>query len=244
MALSWLTVLPVRGPTTVDRAVAGRAIALAPLVGLLLGGGAAGVLWVAATAGTTFALAGVLAVAVLALATRGMHLDGLADTMDGLGSYGPPERAREIMKSGGAGPFGVAALLFAVGIQALSFAALVEHGRWWAVALAVAAGRVAVVLACHRGGTAAPGAGFGALVAGTQSIGVVAVWCVIALAAGVFAILDRPWLGALAVAAGLAGAALLVRHCRRRFGGLNGDVLGAASELTVTVTAALLSLHP
>ncbi|WP_068024995.1 adenosylcobinamide-GDP ribazoletransferase [Nocardia mexicana] len=244
LALSWLTVLPIRGPGVVDRVIAGRAIALAPLVGLLLGGGAAGVLWVSATAGTSFGLAGLLAVAALALATRGMHLDGLADTMDGLGSYGPPERAREIMKSGGAGPFGVAALLFAVGIQALSFAALAEYGRWWAVVVAVAAGRVAVVLSCRRGGTAAPGAGFGALVAGTQSTIVAAAWCVIAVAAGVFATPDRLWLGALAVAAGLAVAALLVRHCHRRFGGLNGDVLGAASELTVTVTAALLSLHP
>ena len=93
LAVSWLTVLPVRGPGTVDRADATRAIALAPLVGGLLGAVAAGLLWVLDQAGASAPLAGLLVVAVLALITRGMHLDGLADTMDGLGSYGPPDRA-------------------------------------------------------------------------------------------------------------------------------------------------------
>nr|WP_221333748.1 adenosylcobinamide-GDP ribazoletransferase [Nocardia transvalensis] len=244
MALSWLTVLPVRGPETVDRAVAARAIAMAPLVGVLLGAGAAGLMWVFGTAGTSFALAGFLTVGALALVTRGMHLDGLADTFDGLGSYGPPERAREIMKSGGAGPFGVAALIFAIGIQALAFAALAEQGRWFAIALAVTVGRIAVVAACRIGRTAAPGAGFGALVAGTQSPVTVALWSILALAAGFFAVPAYLGLGTAAVAVALALAWLLVRHCLRRFDGLNGDTLGAALELAVAITAVVTTCQP
>ena len=206
----------------------------------MLGAGAAVLLWVSTWAGMSCALAGLVTVGALGSATRGMHLDGLADTADGLGSYGPPERAREIMKSGGAGPFGVAALIFAIGIQTLSFAALAAHGRWFAVGFAVAVGRVAVVLAC-RGYAPAPGAAFGALVARTQSVMTPAVWTLVALAAGVVAAPAR-WLGPVAVAVALAGAAVLVWHCVRRFGGLNGDVLGAAVEVTVAVTAAVLSL--
>ncbi|WP_024803688.1 adenosylcobinamide-GDP ribazoletransferase [Nocardia sp. BMG51109] len=244
LAVSWLTVLPVRGPEAVDRAGAARAIAFAPLVGIVLGGVAAGLMWVFTTAGTTSGLAGLLTVGALALGTRGMHLDGLADTVDGLGSYGPPERAREIMKSGGAGPFGVAALIFVVGIQALAFAALADDGRWFAIALAVATGRVAVVLACRRGVEAAPGAGFGALVAGTQSAFTVAACSVIALAAGIFAAPEYPWQGVLAVAVALIVAWLLVAHCVRRFAGLNGDVLGAALELAVVCAAAVLACRP
>ncbi|MEV5650159.1 adenosylcobinamide-GDP ribazoletransferase [Nocardia sp. NPDC052254] len=239
LAVSWLTVLPVRGPQTVDRATAAGAIAAAPVVGALLGAGAAGLLWVLCWAGTGSVLAALVTVGALALATRGMHIDGLADTADGLGSYGPPERAREIMKSGGAGPFGVAALIFAIGVQALAFAALADAGRWFAVAVAVAVGRVAVVAAC-RGRRAAPGAGFGALVAATQTWVTVIVWIAIALGAAVFAG-SRPWLGPVAVAVALVLAALLVRHCVRRFDGLNGDVLGAALELTVATVAAVMS---
>ncbi|MDN2502117.1 adenosylcobinamide-GDP ribazoletransferase, partial [Nocardia nova] len=96
------------------------------------------------------------------------------------------------------------------------------------------------VLAC-RGYASAPGAGFGALVARTQSAVTPAVWTLAALVVGVFAA-PESWLGLVAVAVALAGAALLVWHCVGRFGGLNGDVLGAAVEVTVAVTAAVLSL--
>ncbi|MFR9753219.1 adenosylcobinamide-GDP ribazoletransferase [Nocardia sp. 004] len=241
LAISWLTVLPIRGPDVVDRTAAGSAIRLAPVVGVLLGTGAAGLLWVLVQAGASAALAGLLAVGGLALATRGMHLDGLADTMDGLGSYGPPERARQIMKSGGAGPFGVAGIVFAIGIPAMSFAALADSGRWFGVVLAVMTGRVAAVLAC-RASTAAPGTGFGALVAGTQSAFVAVAWSVATVTVAVSAVPDRPWLGPLAVVLALAAAAVLVGHCVRRFGGLSGDVLGAAVETAVALSAVVLSL--
>lgn len=234
LAVSWLTVVPARGPTEVGRRIAGRAIALAPLVGVLLGGAAVGALWLLHPAG---AAAGMAAVAVLALASRGMHLDGLADTFDGLGTYGPPERAREVMKSGGAGPFGVAALGFAIGIQALAFAELAASERWLAVGLAVTLGRVAVVTACRRGVHAAPGARFGALVAGTQSPFTALGWSTAAVGVAVIAVPGLPWAGPLVVLAASGVAVLLVRHCVRRIGGLSGDVLGATVELTTTVAA-------
>ncbi|GAA5074535.1 adenosylcobinamide-GDP ribazoletransferase [Nocardia iowensis] len=244
LAMSWLTVLPVRGPVSVDRAVAGRAIALAPLVGVLLGAGAAGLLWVLVWVGASSLLAGLLVVGALALITRGMHLDGLADTMDGLGSYGPPERARQIMKSGGAGPFGVAAIVFSIGIQAFSFAALAETDRWFAVALAVTVGRIAVVLACRKGIEAAPETTFGALVAGTQHPLIAAAWSTAALAAAFLATPDHRWLGPLTILLALAASTVLTHHTTRRFGGLTGDTLGATIELTTALTAATLSLTP
>lgn len=242
LVVSWLTVLPVRGPDSVDRGAAGRAIALAPVVGAGLGVGAAGLLWVLVWLGASAALAGLVVVAGLALITRGMHLDGLADTMDGLGSYGSPERARQIMKSGGAGPFGVAAIVFAVGVQAFSFAGLAQADRWFAVVLAVAVGRVAVVIACRRGIDAAPETGFGALVAGTQRPITSALWAVLALAAAIFAVPEHRWLGPLVVLVALGISTVLVRHTTRRFGGLSGDILGATLEISVAVTAAGLSL--
>ncbi|MFE7719091.1 adenosylcobinamide-GDP ribazoletransferase [Nocardia rhizosphaerihabitans] len=242
LAVSWLTVLPITGPATVDRRAAGHAIALAPLVGLLLGGLAAAAMRLSVAAGLTTVLAGLLTVGLLAMLTRGMHLDGLADTADGLGSYGPPERARQIMKSGGAGPFGVAALIFAIAIQAVAFAALADEGRWLAIAIAVTLGRVAVVLACRRGIHAAPDSGFGTLVAGTQALAPVLIWSVLATGWSVFAVPGNLWLGPLVTVTVLAVSVLITRHSVRRFGGLSGDVLGAVVEITVSLAAVGFSL--
>ena len=234
LAFTWLTVLPARGPDEVDRRAAGRAIALAPVVGVVLGLVAAGALWVSHPAG---AAAGFGAVAVLALFTRGMHLDGIADTFDGLGTYGPPERAREVMKSGGAGPFGVAALVLTAAIQATSFTALAAAQHWPAVVLAVALARVAVVGVCRRGSPAAPGAWFGSRVAGTQPWPVVAGWALAAPVAAILAVPDLPWAGPLVTVVTLAVVLGLAQHGVRRFGGLSGDLLGATVELGTALAA-------
>ena len=239
-AASLLTVLPVRlgAGVSVDRALAGWAIGSAPLVGAGLGAFGAGLLAGLRLAGAPALLAGLLVVGALALVTRGMHVDGLADTADGLGCYGPPERALAVMKDGGAGPFGVVALIVVLGAQAASLGALARSGRWEAAGLAIAAGRVAFVWGCRRGVVAARPEGFGALVAGTQPVPLAVAWWLVAVAGGLFAVPGRWWQGMAAVVVAALAVAGLSLHTRRRFGGLVGDVLGASCEVTVAIVLA------
>lgn len=236
LALTTFSTLPVRAGR-IDRSVAGTAMALAPAVGALLGALLAGLLMLLVAVAPPLVAAGVT-VGAGALLTRGLHLDGLADTVDALGSYRRGAAALEIMKKPDVGPFGVAALVVVLLVQAATLAELA--GRSWPAALAAvvaatAAGRLGVAVACRRGVPAARPEGLGALVAGTVGpVALVAGTAAVALVA-VAAVPDRPWQGPLAVLAALAAAAALLRHVVRRLGGITGDVLGATVELVTTL---------
>jgi len=248
-ALGLFTILPVRAAPEIGRREAARAVLWLPAAGALLAVPAAGVLLAVEAGGHSAPrrlLAAVLAIGVLALLTGGLHLDGLADTADGLGSRRPRDEALAIMRRSDVGPFGVAALLFTVLVQ---ITALATVNPGWpgagAVLLAAVTGRVAVVLATGPGAPAARPGGFGALVAAatTARARVAAGAGVLVVAAGTAAAVAGPAAAlraAVAVVAGLLAAALLRRIAVRRLGGMTGDVFGALIE--VAAATAVLAL--
>jgi adenosylcobinamide-GDP ribazoletransferase len=237
LAMTLLTAIPLngtgRGGPAPSRQAAGRAMTWAPAVGLLLGTAAAAVLELAARWGRTGPLlAAVLAVTALALLTGGLHLDGLADLADGLGSRQRADQALAIMKRSDVGPFGVVTLVLTLGIQIAALAQAQALGRGApAVIAATVAGRLSLTWACRRGVPAARSTGLGVLVAGTVPPAVPLVLTAAALAAAsAFGLIV-----VVAVAAGLAASLALTVLVVRRLGGITGDVLGAQLEITTAV---------
>ena len=247
-AVGTFTRLPVPAPTATTTAVAGRGLALAPLVGAAIGLVSGALLLVTGVDLIARLLSATLVVASAAWITRGLHWDGLADVADGLGSGAPAERAREIMGRSDIGPFGVLALGFTIALQALSLAQLPAGtpalAGW---VLAVTLGRLAAVVACGPWARAARRDGLGATVIGsvTPARMVVAgvVTTVVAVAAAGAGPL--PWstallwgpLAAVGLALGLGWLA------RKRFGGSSGDVLGATVELATVAVLLILALQ-
>ncbi|GAA3451019.1 adenosylcobinamide-GDP ribazoletransferase [Dactylosporangium matsuzakiense] len=236
LALSLFTVLPVRADRF-DRPTARVAMLLAPLAGGLLGlilALAAGGL---VRLGAAPLLGAAVLVALALLLTRGLHIDGLADTADGLGSYADAGKALEIMKKSDIGPFGVAAIAAVLLVDAAAAASLVGAVSG-ALVLAFAAGRLGATVACRRGLAAARPEGLGALVADLVPGWALAV--VAALLAALGALVDL-WRGPLAVVAAVAVAWALTAHARRRLGGLTGDVIGASIELATAAALIVLA---
>ncbi|UQX00825.1 adenosylcobinamide-GDP ribazoletransferase [Streptomyces sp. RerS4] len=247
-AFGTLTVLPAR-ITRWDRPAARTGMACAPLAGLAVGLLAAlpGTLLLLLDGGPLLAAA--VTVAVPAALTRGLHLDGLADTADGLGSAKPAETALRIMKQSDIGPFGVVALvmLLLVQVAALSdaYADSWVRGGLAAVTAAVTA-RLAMTLASREGVPPARPEGLGAAVAGVvprATAGALAALTTVAAAAAALPLgLPAAARAAAAVLAALFVANLLLRRCVRRFEGVTGDVFGALAEVSATTVLLVLAL--
>jgi adenosylcobinamide-GDP ribazoletransferase len=229
VAFRYLTVLPLprrRAPGDL-----GRAAGWLPVVGLALGACVA----LASLAADRLVPPGVGAMLLVALwagLTGGLHLDGLADSFDGLGGGWSRERALSIMRDARSGPFGVTAIVLVLGLKAAAVATLPEGLAWRALLLAPVLGRAGPLLLirlCPPART--EGAGH-ALAAGAR-------WPTLASGGLVAAVVSVAMLGVwsapfLAVTALLAwGWAVYIR---RRIGGFTGDTIGALVEVTEAVT--------
>ena len=243
LAVTLLTAIPLPGGKAggpPSRSAAGAAMSWAPVIGLLLGGAAAGVLYAFQRFWHAGPLVGAtLAIVVLAALTRCLHLDGLADLADGLGSGRPADQALDIMRRSDIGPFGVAVLVLTVLLQVTALTQADALGRGViSVITAAVTGRLAVTWACRRGVPAARGEGLGALVAGTVHPAVPVALSAAALAGAA----SFNWIFAVAIAAGLAVSAGVTRLAVRRLGGITGDVLGALTEIATAGCLLVLAL--
>ena len=235
-ALGLLTVLPV-GSAPIGPSALRAAPAWFPLVGGLIGAAAAGI-WALVEPQLGSAYATALALTASAIASGGLHHDGLADTADGLGARGSTERRLAAMRDPGIGAFGTLAL---IAWALLSLAALSQlspskaaaalicgHvlGRWSALP------QLALVAPARQDGLGASfSAGPVAIAAGS------ACACAIALAA------SGTGAGATALAGAAVTTAVVALVAKRWITGRTGDTLGASVLMTELVVYSMLAAY-
>ncbi|MGH7964672.1 MAG: adenosylcobinamide-GDP ribazoletransferase [Candidatus Binatia bacterium] len=234
IALQFLTVVRVKKTLPFDEVTFGRAGVFFPLIGLLLGA----VVWSLDRGlrplipGSLLSIVLVIALAVL---SRGFHLDGLADSADGLLGSQDRQRSLEIMKDSALGTFGVLALIIVLLLKVRSLDLLQGGYRGMALLLAPMLSRWACVVMAYSS-RPAKAEGLGAMfVRGAQfrEFGLASVFTLVV----VFALVE---IVGLVIIVPLAALILgFTLYCNRRLGGVTGDTLGALGEMVETAAFCL-----
>lgn len=227
VAVTFLTRIPVRhGPDVVLH----RSARWFPIVGAMVGALSGGTYWVAARAMAP-APAAVLALLVAALVTGGFHTDGLADIFDGLvGGWTREDRLR-ILKDSRHGTYGVLAIVLQVALQLACIASLTPELGFLAIMSAHTLARLVPVLLMFT--PAAPGqAGMGAAYSREME------WRDFAIATTAAALVLLPLVGLAMIgliATLILPNAVFYRFVHRKIGGVVGDALGAAEQISESV---------
>lgn len=238
LALSFLTRLPM-GRLEVDDYFRrlGQQATLFPLVGLVVGG----VALLAEMAAGVFFGPGVRAAAAVGgnlWVTGGLHLDGLMDTADGIGSSRTRERMLEIMKDSRVGAMGVVTGALSLLLRFAFIGEMPVALRWQALLIAPALGRMCMATVAGLWPSARKGQGMGgsfsAYVGPWQRAGALGLGLALSVAVG-------GWRGLLAWVLALGAGLLTARSLAGKLGGLTGDTYGAINETAEGVALAVFA---
>ncbi len=238
-ALRLLTIIPISSREATPDEMH-RAPGYFPLVGLLLGVGLLLLdllLRLILPPSVTSAL---VLVALIAI-TGGLHLDGLADTCDGVFSAADPERRLEIMRDSRVGSYGVVGVVSALLVQYVTLAALPIDERSAALVLMTTTGRWAMTYALGSF-PYARSVGLGSAFNAGQST--TATMAIATVTAGLAALLLGGLWGLLLMVVVWGTTRGIAYLLEQRLSGLTGDTYGAINEAIQTLTLLALIARP
>lgn len=197
-----------------------------PLVGWIIGAILGGVALLLNPLGEPWMTA-LLLVILEALITGGLHLDGLADSFDGLYSNRDRERILEIMKDSRIGSNGVLALMGLLSLKTVALATLPAAQLPWVVLVMPAAARLNMTAASFISYPARP-QGMGNLFIGqVKRKGFLLAAAILFIPLGLLTLPLQ-----VAVGGTLLAGYLFVRHAEKILKGITGDILGALCEIS------------
>ena len=197
------------------------------MVGALLGG-SVGLVWWGASELWTPLVAATLAVAADVALTGALHVDGLADTADGVLPHLDRSRRLDVMAEPDVGAFGVTAVVLVLGLRVAVLASLEPDPAL--LAALWCASRTVMAVAARSVPYARPEGGLATAFLGRSPVRVALVGTALASALAMFGADLRIPVSLLAIATVALGGAAVVALARHRLGGFTGDVLGAAGS--------------
>ena len=237
-AARYLTIIPIPGAAPGRANAFGGAAVWFPVIGLGLGAVLVGVDRVTALLFPSL-LAALLTVTAWKLLTGGLHLDGLADSLDGLAGRDSAHRLA-IMRDSRIGAFGAMGLILVLLLEIVAVSELAPglRGRTLLIVPVIARATPPLLVRLFRPARSeGSGAAFSASVDWWAAPVALTFAVVVALAA-------LQTLGALVFAFSVVCAVALAGFIVSRVSGITGDVLGAAietAELTGLLTASAWS---
>ena len=234
-ALQFLTLFPRPRWMQHSTSEVGRSAIFFPVVGLILGL----ILVLVNFLLLPFASAGLLSVilvTLLAFMTRGLHLDGVGDTFDGLGAGSDRDRVLSIMDDSHTGVFGLIAIVLVLFFKIHALESI-DVDRWRALLVAPILGRWAMVLLAYRSQAAKPGLGSNLIEHLQTKHFLLATLVTLLLVAAIWrrnGIVMMAWVAVFTIAS--------KNYFYRRIGGVTGDTFGAVGELSETSVMVLLAL--
>ena len=235
-ALSFLTTIPSPYHDPAGMEELAKSAAWFPWVGALIGALVA-LIYIGLTKFFPEFVSAVVSVGVWVYLTGGLHLDGLADSFDGLLNSSTPERRLEIMKDPRLGAFGALGLIWMMIFKISILTALPVKLAWLAIPLAASTARWVLIYA-GRQPMARPD-GLGA--AFKPHLGWVGMFMAAILPLGLAVLCG--WRGFAAFVLGCVCAAGIMLWARIRLGGLTGDVFGLIVETVEAVVLLIFVVH-
>ncbi len=217
----------------------GESVRAFPLVGLIIAALGCLVWWPLSVLGVAPLAASLVALAVMAALTGGLHEDGLADTADSLFGGDTPSQRLELMRRGDIGAYGALALIFSVALRAALLASLDGVDIVPALLAAVSASRAAPVVLARRlepirqDGLAVA---LGIPPAGSHNAALIVAAIFLFLFLGLPAAIT-----AILIAGGMLHG--LEYLAKTRLGGVTGDIMGAGqqlAEMAILLAAAMI----
>ncbi len=235
-ALSFLTILPVGRKKEIEAKEFARSMIFFPVVGFFIGL----ILYLSYYVLSSLfpkSLSIWFIIGILIFLTRGLHLDGFADTMDGLASGGSKERILEVMRDSRIGSFGVFSLIFLIGTKYLILNQIPDPSIYSSLILMTVLGRNSIVLVCCRSPYARLGNGLGKLFTENSGYREVISSSLITLAITIFIRgLSGIWLFLMISLFSIGYRFYFIK----RLGGVTGDILGASNEVAELLSIVIL----